>query len=85
MAERSLGAAVLKRPPKMTDSAVLQVRNTLLAVAMAHRGDVCAARVGSVEREICTVRFEEARDTLHRFERHSMLPTTTLESVEVPA
>ena len=75
----------MKRPPRMSDAAVLQVRATLLMVATQARGHACEARPGSVEREVCVFRFEEARETLHRFERHSMLPATTLESVEVPA
>jgi hypothetical protein len=69
----------------MSEAAVLTVRNTLLMVATDARGQACAALPGSVEREVCTLRFEEARETLHRFERHSMLPTTTIEPVEVPA
>ena len=75
----------MKRPPRMSEAAVLQVRATLLMVATQARGDACAARPGSVEREICTLRFEEARETLHRYERHAMLPTTTLDPIAVPA
>ena len=75
----------MTRARRMSDADVLMVRATLRMAAIRARAQVCEARPGSVEHDVCMFRFEEARDTLHRFERHSMLKPTVIESVEVPA
>lgn len=72
----------MSRARRMTEGDVLNVRASLVSVAIQARGHACAARPGSVEREVTVERFERERDTLHRFERHSMLTPTRIEAVE---
>ena len=75
----------MTRARRMSDADVLTVRATLRMAAIQARAQVMEARPGSVEHDVCVFRFEGARDTLHRFERHSMLSRTVIDSVEVPA
>lgn len=66
---------------RLTETDVRRIRAHLLSGAYTARAAVLEMPQGAVEREMALVRFEEARDALHRLEAGAGMAPTDIEGL----